>query len=178
MKHVARAVAVLALLSSPVALHAQASPNIHFNIAAGLSFPTGDLGDATDAGYNLTVGLGMRPPLSPLGFRVEGMYNEWNKSSNVVGAGIHDKAHTGGVAASATYDLSTGLATGSLYGIGGLGFFSTQNLFGGSSTNLGWNIGGGFRFPLTGFSAYVEARYHNISDQHVSYVPVVFGLVF
>ena len=39
-------------------------------------------------------------------------------------------------------------------------------------------IGGGFRFPLTGFSAYVEARYHSINNTSIRFVPVSFGLVF
>ena len=44
--------------------------------------------------------------------------------------------------------------------------------------NFGYNVGGGVRFALSGFSAYVEARYHSISNANVSFVPLVFGLQF
>jgi opacity protein-like surface antigen len=67
-----------------------------------------------------------------------------------------------------------------LYGIGGVGYYSSKEpAFDLSSqSNFGWNVGGGFRFPLTGFSAYVEARYHRISNADISMVPVSFGLIF
>jgi hypothetical protein len=171
MKHRLIAVAALSLLAAPMVLSAQTN-GVQFNIAAGAAFPTGDFGNVADVGYNLTVGLGSHQRGSPLGFRVEGMYNEWNVS------GIGDrKTHAGGVVANATLDLSGATATSgtgnSFYLIGGLGYFGT-----GGSSNIGYNVGGGFKFPLTGFSAYVEARYHSISDVNVKFVPVVFGLVF
>jgi hypothetical protein len=170
MKHRLAAVAATLLLAVPAALSAQMN-GLNFNLAAGASFPTGDFGQATDVGYNLTVGLGARQRGSPIGFRVEGMYNEWGFS------GLGDrKTHAGGVSANATLDLmpATTAGTGnSFYVIGGLGYFGT-----GGQSNIGYNIGGGFKFPLTGFSAYIEARYHSISDVNVKFVPVVFGLVF
>src|SRR3954463_6094850 len=79
MKSIARAATFAALvLTTPIALSAQGSPQ--FNIAAGFSFPTGDLGSFSDLGYNISGGLGMRQRGTPLGFRAEGMYNEWNVS--------------------------------------------------------------------------------------------------
>ncbi|HMA22569.1 MAG TPA: hypothetical protein VKP00_01215, partial [Gemmatimonadaceae bacterium] len=73
--------AVLAanLAISSVAAHAQAARTAHFNLAAGVTLPTGTFSDRNDAGYNLIAGLGMRQPGSALGFRVEGIYNEFNE---------------------------------------------------------------------------------------------------
>lgn len=163
------------LTAAPIALQAQAANNIQFGLAAGASFPVGDFGNGTDVGYNLGVSLGMKQPTSPLGFRVEGVYNEWAIS------GLRDaKVHAGGVVANATYDIPLGVSTRSstpgntLYGIGGLGWYGT----GGGGTHLGWNIGGGLKFPLTNFSAYIEARYNSISDGDIKFVPVTFGLIF
>ena len=164
--------AALLALASAAALQAQAANSFHFNLAAGASFPTGNFGNGTDVGYNLTAGVGMKPAGSPVGFRFEGNYNEWNVNA------VRDfKVHAGGLIANATLDL-TGSATtrgtaNAFYLIGGLGTYDTGN-----NWNTGFNLGGGFRFPLTGFSAYLEARYHSISNGDVKFVPVVFGLVF
>lgn len=169
------AAAVSLLAIAPLAAHAQAN-NFEFTIGAGAAFPTGSFGDHHDVGYNLNVGIGTKQATTPLGFRLEGMYNEWNVS------GVGDfKRHAGGVLANATYDIPLSPAGknknnpgNTLYGIGGLGWLGT----GDGDTHLGWNIGGGFRFPLTGFSAFVEARYHSVSDGNVKFVPVTFGLAF
>jgi hypothetical protein len=152
------------------------SNTTHFNLAAGLTLPTGAFGDRNDAGYNLIVGIGVKPHDSALGFRAEGIYNEFNEHST------SDKSHAGGATANLTYDLATHSRnnTSSLYIIGGVGYYSTREPFfsNDSQTNIGWNVGGGFQFPLTGFSAYLEARYHTVSNTVVRFVPISFGLVF
>jgi len=146
----------------------------HFNIAAGAAVPTSNLGDAFDVGYNLTAGVGIRPALSPLGFRVEGKYN----SFGVKDCSDCDRGTIKGVDANAIYDFMpvTKTVGVSLYGIGGLGGFAT----GDGDTHLGWNIGAGLRLPLTGFSGYIEARYHQVNGNgsNASYIPIVFGLTF
>lgn len=159
----------------PVIAGAQSSTN--FNIAAGLSLATSDFGNRNDAGYNLTAGIGMRQRGSPLGFRAEGTYNEFNQT------GIGGSSHAGGVTINATYDLmpATAQRSASLYGIGGIGYYSTlEPYFDGdqAQSNIGWNIGAGFRFPLSGFSVYVEARYHSVNQVDMTFVPITFGLVF
>src|ERR1700754_3902695 len=59
-----------ALIAAPSFAFAQ-NP-FHINVAAGAAIPTGDLSDVASVGYNITAGIGFRPALSPLGFRVEG----------------------------------------------------------------------------------------------------------
>jgi hypothetical protein len=147
---------------------------IHFNIAAGAAIPTGDLADGTEVGYNLTAGLGFRPALSPLGFRIEGKYN----SFGVKDCDGCDRGTIKGLDANVIYDFMpvTKTVGVSLYGIGGLGGFR----LGDDETHLGWNIGAGLRLPLTGFSGYIEARYHqvNANGGNFGYIPIVFGLTF
>jgi hypothetical protein len=172
MKHrlIAASLSIFAALAPGMA--AAQTNGFQFNIAAGAAFPTGDFGRFTDVGYNLTVGIGTRQRASSLGFRAEGTYSEWSVSglSNA-------KTHAGGVTGNVTLDLTNATSTAgtgnSFYLIGGAGMFDTGN-----DWHPGLNIGGGFRFPLTGFSAYLEARYHAVSDANVKFVPVVFGLVF
>jgi outer membrane protein with beta-barrel domain len=148
-----------------------------FNVAAGLSLATGRFGEDNDAGYNITAGLGIAQPGSPIGFRAEALYNQFNEK------GTDNASHAGGVTLDAVYDLipATTRQPGSLYAIGGIGYYNTREPFFDheqNQTNFGWNVGGGFRFPLSGFSAYVEARYHAVSNVDVKFVPITFGLVF
>ena len=49
---------------------------------------------------------------------------------------------------------------------------------GGNVNELGVNLGGGYRFALTGFSAYAEARYHHILNTSVNFIPITFGVTF
>jgi hypothetical protein len=154
---------------APTAAVAQAGAT-HFNVALGAAFPVSDYGRFRDMGYNVTVGAGMRQPASALGFRVEGTYNEFGIKN------LSSKSHAGGVIGNLTFDLGSATTSGTgnnLYAIGGVGYYGT-----GSDWNIGYNLGGGFRFPLTGFSAYLEARYHAVSSVEAKFVPVVFGLVF
>lgn len=164
--------ALLVALPAVTTLAAQVNPrSIRINVAAGASAPVGNLGDNVDLGYNVTVGIGSYQRGTPLGFRVEGSYNEWQFQ------GIDAKTHAAGLTANATYDFNSTTIGGTgntFYGIGGGGIYGTGN----NSTDFGWNLGAGFRFPLSGFSAYFEARYNSISNVNYKYVPIVFGLVF
>jgi opacity protein-like surface antigen len=163
------------LAVSPVSANAQSNAT-HFNLAAGVTLPTGTFGDRNDAGYNVIVGLGVKQRGSALGFRAEGIYNEFSEH------GTNDKSHAGGVTANAIYDLATNSRsnTSSLFIIGGVGYYNPRepSFSSESLTKIGWKVGGGFEFPLSGFSAYIEARYHTVSNTDVRFVPLSFGLVF
>src|SRR4051794_24882371 len=65
--------AAAALAAATPKLHAQAK----LSIAAGASAPTGAFGEIHDLGYHVLVGLRVNPPVSPVGFRLEGMFNEF-----------------------------------------------------------------------------------------------------
>jgi hypothetical protein len=170
---------VLALLAvtPPAAAKAQIWK---VNLAAGASLTTGGFGDDNNTGYNLIAGVGIKQPLVPFGFRVEGIYNEFSEK------GTTGVSHANGVTANLTFDIPLSQLTSgvTLYGIGGLGYYDThQPFFTESGTwNLGWNIGAGLRLPLSGFSAYIEARYHAVStnapNPQVTFVPLSFGVVF
>ena len=157
---------------------AMAQNPFHFNIAAGAAIPTGDLGDAANVGYNFTVGIGARPALSPLGFRVEGKYNNFGAKN----CDACDNLTLKGIDANVLYDFMpvTKTVGVSFYGIGGLGAFKASVSDVNSDTKLGWNIGAGLRIPLTGFSGYVEARFHQVQGNggNVNWIPLTFGLVF
>lgn len=185
LRFVRAAACLAALITVPCIANAQLSG---FNVAAGASFPSGDFGNYTNTGWLGLVGVGIRPALSPIGFRAEAMYNQFSNDCGAFEDYYNcgdDKPSVWGVTANALYNLPIGTSTAgtvggsTLYAIGGLGLYGTHEPFYGSDqTNVGWNIGAGFRFPLTGFSAYVEVRYHYVSNADVRFVPLVFGLSF
>lgn len=157
---------------STTAIAQSSGSSAHFNIAAGLTLPTGTFADGVDAGYHLTGGIGFKASNTPLGFRGEVSYN------GLSGKGGGENFHITGFTANASYDLGNPSGTSStLYAIGGLGYYNTGGA-GGSENDFGWNIGGGFRWPLSGFSAYLEARFHSVSNVEAHFIPISFGLVF
>lgn len=169
MRLLSRAVLVLAAIAfAAPALHAQTS----FSIAAGASMPMGDASDANDMGYNATLGLGFKPPLAPLGLRVEGMFNSFEYKSPV-DASLRVLALT----ANATYTMLP-----AAYLIGGVGMYNAKASVSGaeSSNDFGINVGAGINIPLTGFGTYIEARYHHVPVEGGSFqfLPITFGIKF
>jgi opacity protein-like surface antigen len=182
---IASAFALAAALSVPATAHAQRA---NFSVSGGVSLANGAFGRRNDAGYAIGVGLGIAQAGSPLSFRVDGIYSQFNKKNF-----FDAKTQARGVIASALYDFGVKGAAFTPYAIGGVGRYSTKEalaasvtigqppaIFYESDTNVGWSLGAGIRFPLSGFSAYVESRYNSVSNAPagVAFAPVVFGLRF
>lgn len=160
----------------------EARAQASFNIAAGATVPVGSSSDAFKTGYNVTVGVGMKPPLAPLGLRVEGMLNQLDVKNP-------GSASTRLLAGTANLTLSgAGMPIPMGYLIGGVGMYNAS--YSGfaianpaSSTQVGFNVGAGLNIPLTGFSTYLEARLHYVSKDKnatsaMKFVPITFGLKF
>jgi opacity protein-like surface antigen len=161
------------------AASAQFSNPISFGGAAGVAFPTSELGNATNTGYNVTVAIGFSPPALPLGLRFEGAYNEFG---NQVGDG---NTNIAAFTANAVFALPSAGFTP--YVIGGAGLYRTGvSVFGdsGSENDFGFNVGGGVKLPLSSsFETFVEARYNRVSrgggnGQSLSFIPVTIGIMW
>jgi opacity protein-like surface antigen len=184
MKRSAFAVAAIALALTASASSAQAQRPVSFGIAAGAAVPTGDLGDATSLGYNVTGSIGYSLPAMPLSFRVDGMFNQLSGkefSPDVTGPDLRIM----GLTANAAYTLP-GVAVRP-YVIAGAGMYSSKADVDGaeSSNDMGVNAGLGVRFALGGLSTYAEARFHNVfvkddlGEKHnVQFSPISFGIQF
>jgi Outer membrane protein beta-barrel domain len=166
-----------------VAMPAHAQRRASVGVAAGATVPLGDLGDATSTGYHVLGTIAISGTAgSPLGFRVDGMYNSlsgkssgpdlniWTVNGNLV------FAFPGGMAATP-------------YLIGGAGWYNskTNEDDAESTNNFGLNGGIGARFALSGFSTFAEVRFHNIfgekneaTDERPSLrmIPLTFGILF
>ena len=172
MSHVALGLAAT-LLAAP-ALRAQAS----FSVAAGAAVPVGSTADGVKMGYNATIGVGFKPPLAPIGLRIEGALNQMDAKGTASGssrimAGIANLTLSG-----------AGMPIPMGYLIGGVGMYNFSvtgtPIKPPSETKLGFNVGAGINFHLTGFSTFLEARFHYVSTSgsSVKFIPITFGLKF
>ena len=171
----------LALLIQAPKAEAQLGSLISLGAAAGVSLPRSDFDTRAKSGYNAMITAGLHAPLIPISLRAEGMLNEFDYDE---GTGAGALARQGGKSARIWGFTANALVTTSAffgpYAIGGIGYYRENEkspLGDLTRTNMGYNLGGGFRFALTGFSAYAEARYHWVDDG-VGMIPISFGISF
>ncbi len=172
--------AVSLLLVSASSASAQLSKPIRFNVHAGAAVPVGTLADddigggSAELGFRVGAGLELRPAFSPIGLRFDGAFDRM---------GIEDTDLNWTIWSITANAVLSPMAS-PLYFIGGLGFYSTditgEDVDFENESDLGFNIGAGLSLPLTGFSTFVEARWHNINTEgdNISYIPIVFGIRF
>lgn len=170
MKVLARAVLAAAMVLIAPTVQAQTS----LIFAAGATMPIGSTGDSYETGYHATIGLGIKPPLAPIGARIEGMFNQMEAKS-VLDISSRILALT----ANGTYTVAP-----QVYAIGGLGLYNmgcSGDACGGidAENKFGFNIGGGLNIPLTGLGVFIEARLHMISsDPSAKLLPITVGIKF
>lgn len=154
---------------------AQFSSNpFQIGAAAGIAFPLGDLGDGANLGYNVTLAVGYKPMMSPIGVRVEAAYNEFGAEDGFEKLNV--PAFTGNL----VYALPG--VSFSPYIIGGAGLYTPNiALDGGRENKFGFNVGGGIKLPLSSsFETFVEARYNRVSvdNGNFSFIPVTVGIMW
>lgn len=167
-------IVLTALVAVALPAHAQRRTSVGF--AAGASFPVGDLGDATSTGFHVLGTLAISGTASsPLGFRIDGMYNSLSGKNS--GPDVNVWTVNGNL----VYAFPGGM-TATPYIIAGAGWYNSKADQSGaeSSSDLGINAGIGARFALSGFSTFAEVRFHNIfSDPNsAQLIPVTFGILF
>ena len=167
--------AVVAIAAATSNAGAQLSSNpFQIGGAAGIAFPSGDLGDVANTGYNVTLAVGYKPMLTPIGVRVEAAYNEFGND------GGFDKLNVPAFTGNLVYTLPG--VSFSPYIIGGAGLYTPNiALDGGRENKFGFNIGGGIKIPLSSsFETFVEARYNKVSvdNGNFSFIPVTVGIMW
>lgn len=171
------AVAAFGLTSSANAQIPSVVKPVRLGVSLGAAIPTGDFGSAVNTGYNATGSLALQPVGLPLGFRIDAAFNQFGVKSGGGNANIFD------VTGNALVNVIPGPALGA-YVIGGVGYYheslSGTVLSGSPENHFGFNVGGGLNIPLTGFDAFIEARYHRVSENggSTSFVPVTVGVLF
>ena len=179
---ISAAVVAIAVVTASHSASAQSSmlPGFQIGASGGIAFPTSDLGNSTNTGYNIAVAVGVKPYASPIGLRFEAAYNEFGLKGG--GGNINIPSFT----ANATLALPAAGFTP--YVIGGAGLYrpsaSLTGLGNSSENDFGFNIGGGVKIPLSSsFETFVEARYNRVNvggtnGGSLSFIPLTVGIMW
>ncbi len=203
MKRTAITAAVLGLIISaaaaPVSAQAIVSSPVRFGIMGGATIPLSDLSDEAKTGWNAGALVTIGVPLVPVSFRIDGQWHQMNGKdfSTLGGAGgssqFPDFRIIDGTA-NVVYTFGAALPT-KFYVIGGVGAYNERVHdpvadVSASSTKFGLNAGVGFKFQLTGFATFIEARYHNVihgseigdvstgNAKSLQFLPISVGITF
>lgn len=148
-----------------------------FGIHAGLAQPMGDFGDVVESGWSAGAMLQIKPPLMPLGFRIDGTYNRFGYKAAALS---EESADILSGNASVVFDvIPSPLVTP--YVLGGVGMHRFSNTANdGSNTDFGFHGGVGLNVGLAGFGTYIEARYVSVQTENsaTNYVPITVGIKF
>jgi opacity protein-like surface antigen len=165
------------MVAAAVPASAQGYNPFQIGAAGGIAFPTSDLGNTTNTGYDIAVMAGYQPQFTPIGVRAEAAYNQFG--SKLFNGNVNIPSFTG--------NLVFGMPMGTLspYAIGGAGLYRTNVDVTGSGSagenHFGFNIGGGIKIPLSSsFETFVEARYNRVTVNNgsLSFIPVTVGVMF
>lgn len=182
MKRIMMCTGVAAMMASvAVTTSAQAqvmdqARAVSFGLGGGASIPVSNLGDLFDTGWHGQASLAFNA--AGLGLRIDGMYHSLPETGH-----DHDLRVLAGVL-NANFHLSPG-ATVQPYLSAGAGIFNLRldeddDDESVDTTRFGLNGGAGLRFRLTGFSTFLEARYHHIftEGRASQLIPITFGVMF
>jgi opacity protein-like surface antigen len=172
--------AIVFAASGAIARTAQAQANpISFGVTGGATKALGDFGDNVDLGYHVGALVQWNGPSLPVGIRGDVVFHRFSVKDDNDNFDIL----AGTVNAVWMFPTQSG-APVSPYLIGGVGYYhmteSCTDCPSSSDNKFGLNGGGGISFPLSGFSAFVEARYHHIFTDggSSSMIPISVGIVF
>jgi opacity protein-like surface antigen len=155
---------------------------VKFGLAAGASMPIGDLGDALGVGWHAQGVVQFGLAALPVGLRADVTYHGLTGDDNFPDLNI--------LSGNLNAQLSMAGLVAQPYLIGGLGFYrgdyGDTPLPGGgtfdpeATTDFGINIGVGAQFNLSGFTTFLEARFHNIfgEGESAQLIPITFGIMF
>jgi len=171
----------LVLATAALALTAgtAAAQRPQISLGGGVSVPTSDLGEVQSAGWHGQVSMGYRPPLFPVGFRVDGLYHDM--AGDLAPAQSFRTAAVSGNVVIEAPSLAV-----RPYLIGGVGYYNTKFEGAPSRNNVGLNGGVGLKFRLADLESFVEARYHTAMDaigpeggeRSARFIPITFGISF
>jgi opacity protein-like surface antigen len=158
---------------------------VSIGVGGGASMPLGASGDQLIFGFHGLGTLAVGRPTFPVGLRVDLAYDQFQFERALLGAaGPPGAARVLSFSVNPTFELPANGTLVTPYFLGGVGSYSqgcTESSSAcHSSTNFGWNLGGGAKFQLFGLRAFAEARYHRTAESSLStqYLPITLGLLF
>jgi len=186
MKRISLAIAAVAMAAFTTTASAQSSKGLSIGISGGAAIPAGDFADLYTTGYNGTASIMMKSVGSPIGLRIDGMYNRLSVKDDALivlpGQGEIESASIASANANLVYSLPGTGITPYLIGGGGIYQFKVHgdNFSTDSENKFGINGGIGAAFPLSGFNTFIEARLHHVmtDNESTQFIPVTFGISF
>ena len=158
------------------ALPVQAQMNL--GIATGLTMPVSELGRIDNVGYHLDAVFQSVQPLTTFGLRGDASFNSLTRKATIQDITERIFSVTAGPMLH-----PAGLSTSYPYAVGEFGIYnvsvSPKPIGSRSATDLGVNVGAGYRFTIGARRAFAEVRYHRIlAEGGARYVPLTLGLLF
>jgi len=184
--------------------HMRNHGGFYFGVGFGASIPTGSMTNSGfnsggySTGWNVTVPIGYDIPHSPLGFRLDGTFDQLNGrnfNSNFSAPNLDAWS----VNLDARLRVPLGRTFSRFYMLGGATYSGMSGWFTdfsnpdaptskqGTQGDWGWNAGGGFNFNWGSMvGMFVESRYVWVNQSsvsgfpftHAAWVPIVLGVVF
>lgn len=161
-------------------------------VSGGASIPTGDLSNAVSTGYNVNGHITYGNPTFPFQIRGDVGYNSFSGKSSVC-SGSDCSARAIGFTGNLVYTFPMPAAQVRPYLLGGAGVYNMKaeasSTSGGttvsassSENDFGFNLGGGLILPLSGFNAFVEAKYTQVNAKNgggnSKFIPISVGVMF
>lgn len=174
-------------------------------IMGGLTFPRGsDFSDITKRGWNAGALIALGAPAFPLSFRLDGQWHQLAGKTGVFADRGSQRTDLRIIDGTADFEWTFGKPSSSnFYVIGGVGLYNLRgrnfttpgNILGGtdstftvSATKFGWNGGVGVRAQLSGYTLFIESRYHLVNHGHevdgtgssnaIHFIPIDVGITF
>jgi Outer membrane protein beta-barrel domain len=172
---IARSFTIALTLTGVLTGRAAAQSPTRFGLATGATVPVSGYGSDKNVGYHIELLLDVRMPESPLGFQVSGAFHELGYAGNSTKQDIW--------LANANILLKAPIQSSLVpYATAGAGMYNShRTLFLGShsSTDPGFNFGGGVRFEMHDATSFLEARYHKVSGEGgIRILPITIGIIF
>jgi hypothetical protein len=149
-----------------------ASPTIGASggIGGGIALPLGQLAKTNAAGYSMEGLIDFSAAEQPYSFRLELIYQRFDKKASVVGASNVNLMSLGG-----TILARRPKGASSAYVLGGIAVYkATAN-----GTKPGVTVGGGLEVPLTFFVGIADLRVHYVlADKPMITIPITLGARF
>lgn len=169
---------VAALSLSALAFAPGADAQARFGLAAGLAMPTGDFADFATAGFNVEGSAEFRPATMPFGIRADLSYMRFGADED---AGLDGNFSAFGGALNAIFQMA-GIAATPYLIVGPTITNLSADIEGvdvEDETKIGAQGGIGVKFPLSGFTSKLEARYHTIftDDENTNMFIINFGIL-
>jgi hypothetical protein len=179
MKVLAKSLLAVGMTLTFGASIASAQMPVKFGLGGGVTIPSGSTSDGLKTGWHGMGLIQFRPATSPVGFQIDGAYQQLKFD----GGGGKDQIIDG--TANVVYEFQVSPETKFRpYLIGGGGVYNIKNkpdnFASSSDTKFGINAGAGFNVQASGVGVFVEGRFHNVfvpgSDFH--FIPITAGIRF